>query len=117
MVRKSARRSSSQDLPDLSRLEQQVLSHLLTAIELGNYDETAPSDDLAKAFGRNPKPFKRVINQLVRKGYATVSGGMLEMVYPTVAALRNQNPDLSPSHAERVLKKLGALKRGRTRNR
>ena len=83
----------------------------MTAIELGNYDDVAPAEDVAKAFGRDPKQFKRVVNQLVRKGCLTVSGDMLVTVYPTVATLR-QKPDLSESDAQGILKMLVAPRHG-----
>jgi predicted transcriptional regulator len=103
-------RSLPAKLPSLTRLEQQVLAHLLSAIELGNYDDLASVEDLAATFGRDPKRFKQVVNRLARKGYVIVSGDVLEMVYPTVAALRHQKPDLSEAEARRILKTLGAIK-------
>jgi predicted RNA-binding protein (virulence factor B family) len=109
MARKKTQHDSQPaELPALSRLEQQVMAHLMTAIAFGNYDDVSPAEDLAKVFRRDPKRFKRVINQLVRKGYVTVSGELLETVYPTVTALRQQKPDMSEAVARRILKKLGA---------
>jgi DNA-binding MarR family transcriptional regulator len=84
-------------------------------IELGNYDDLAPMEDLAKAFNRDPKRFKRVINQLVRKGYVTVGEDLLETVYPTASALRQQTRDMSEAGAQEILKKLGALKSNKRR--
>jgi len=116
MVRKSNRQDGlTGSLPPLSRFEQQILAHLMTAIELGNYDDVAPMEDLAKAFNRDSKRFKRVINQLVRKGYVIVGEDLLETVYLTASALRQQTRDMSQAGAQEILKRLGAPKSRRRR--
>src|SRR5262245_22874880 len=98
-------RGHSKNLPPLTQLERRVIGHLMTNIALNAYDEAGAVEEVAKAFDRDPSRFKQVLNRLARKGYLTMSGNMMEMVYPTVAALR-QEAGISEKEAKRILAKI-----------
>ena len=56
--------------------------------------------------GTTPGRFRPTLRKLVDQGYLTIEGKVAENVYPTVAALRWQNPKLSEREAKRIVAKL-----------
>jgi DNA-binding IclR family transcriptional regulator len=105
-VARKPRKSSASSLPRLTGLAQQVLIHLLNGIALDQYPDCCSIEEIAAALRKTPGGIRRAVNSLVDKGYASIEGEILEMVYPTVAALRQQDPSLTESAAKGILARI-----------
>ena len=93
-------------LPPLTGVAQQVLAHLLNSIVLGNYPDAGSVEQIAEELGKSAAGIRRAVNTLVDKGYASVQGQTVETVYPTIAALRQQDPSLSEPAAKKILTRI-----------
>jgi DNA-binding IclR family transcriptional regulator len=89
-------------------LAQQVLVYLLNSVAFGKYADCCSIEDIAEQLGKKPASIRRAVTALRENGYVTVTGEVLELVYPTIAALRQQDPSLSESEAKRILKRITA---------
>ncbi|HJT35370.1 MAG TPA: hypothetical protein VJ783_25315 [Pirellulales bacterium] len=78
---------------------------MLNSIAFENYDDCCAVDDLAARFGKTSGRLQPAVRKLVEQGYVTVEGDIFPVVYPTVAALRQQDPKLSVSEAKAILAK------------
>src|SRR6266545_4979445 len=88
------------ELPPLSRIQQRVMAYVPNSVAFGNYGDCCSVDDMAERFERTPGRFLLVLRRLEAKGYLTISGRTLQWVYPTVQALRPQDPRLSEEDAK-----------------
>jgi hypothetical protein len=104
--RQSPKAKSSGRLPPLSAAEAAVLSHILNSIAFQNYGECCSVDEIAKSLDRTPGRLTTTLKRLADKGYLTVEGRVFPTVYPTEAALRKQDPSLSETAAQKLLRKL-----------
>lgn len=82
------------------------MSLLLNAIAFGTFDDAGDVESLAAKLGTTPGHLRPMLRKLTEQGYVTVEGKTTEYVYPTVAALRWQNPKLSEKEANAILKRL-----------
>ena len=113
MAKKSSRkpdvakpRKQKGKLPALTGNAQDVFRYVLNNIAFQNYRDCCALDDIAEHFGKTPGRLKPALRKLVDAGYVTTSGDIVEVVYPTVAALRKQDPHLSEAQAEALLRKV-----------
>jgi len=60
---------------------------------------------LSKSFQKTPGRMQKLIEQLAKQGQVKIEEDMLGTVYPTVAAIRAQDPSLSESQARAMLRK------------
>ena len=90
-------------LGPLTGIARELFTHVLNSIAFERYGDCCSVDDLADRFGRTPGRLKPAIRKLVEQGYVTVEGDTYPMIYPTVAALRHQDPKLSKAEAQRIL--------------
>jgi DNA-binding IclR family transcriptional regulator len=93
-------------LPPLTSRGQQIMSLVLNAIAFGTHADIGNVDSLAEKLGTTPGRLRRMLRKLVDQGYLTIEGKVAENVYPTLAALRWQNPKLSEREAKAVLRRL-----------
>ena len=93
-------------LPPLTPAEAAVLSHVLNSIAFHNYSECCAVEEMAKALGRTPGRLTPTLKKLEAKGYLSLEGTIFPAVYPTVEAVRKQDPSMSAEQAERLLAKL-----------
>jgi hypothetical protein len=95
----------------LSGLAREVFTHVLNSIAFGNYGDCCAVDGIAEQYAKTPGRLQPAIRKLVEQGYVTLEGDVFPIIYPTVAALRHQDPKLSKADAETILAKV----RGRPR--
>ena len=91
--------------------QQQVLSHVLNSIAFVNFNECCSVEALAEHFGRTSGRMLSTLRKLVESGHLTLRGKEYQWVYPTVAALRKQDPSLSEAAATKILAKIGASRK------
>jgi DNA-binding IclR family transcriptional regulator len=96
----------AQKLPSLPRRGQQIMSLVLNAVAFGTHSDTGNVDTLAEQLGTTPGRLRSILRKLVNQGYVTIKGKIAENVYPTVAALRWQDPKLSEREAKAILRRL-----------
>jgi DNA-binding IclR family transcriptional regulator len=93
-------------LPSLTTRSQQIMSLVLNAVAFGTHADIGNVDSLAQKLGTTPGRLRPTLRKLVDQGYLTIEGKVAENVYPTVAALRWQNPKLSEREATAILRGL-----------
>jgi hypothetical protein len=80
---------------------REVLRLVINSVALGTHDDEADVETLAKTIGTTPKRVESAAHKLVEQGLATIKR---DFIYPTVAALRWQNPSVSERTAKSILK-------------
>jgi DNA-binding IclR family transcriptional regulator len=90
-------------LPPLTPRAREIVNLVVNAVALGTHDDDAELGAVAKALGMTPARLATIAGKLEEQGWLTVENDFL---YPTIAALRWQNPELSEGQATKVLKKL-----------
>jgi DNA-binding MarR family transcriptional regulator len=96
-----AKRKTS--LPPLTPRAREVVNYIVNAVALGTHDNDAEIGAVAKKLGTTPGRLITIVRKLEEQGYVTVKN---DFVYPTVAALRWQNPSLSEAEAQKILRRL-----------
>lgn len=94
------------ELPALTGIAKELFTHVLNSIAFEQYGNCCAVDDLAKKLGKPSGRLQPAIRKLVEQGYVVVEGEIYPVIYPTVAALRHQNPKLSPPEAEAIVAKV-----------
>jgi DNA-binding IclR family transcriptional regulator len=90
-------------LPPLTSRAREVINLVVNAVALGSHDNDAEIGAMAEQLGMAPARLQTLINKLQEQGWLTVKSGF---VYPTVEALRWQNPEMSEGEARKVLRSL-----------
>ena len=90
-------------LPPLTPRAREVVNFVVNAVALGTHDNDAELGAMAERLGTTPSRLASLVRKLQQQGYLTVKN---DFVYPTVAALRWQNPSLSEAEAQRLLRRL-----------
>lgn len=93
-------------LPPPSPRGQQIMSLVLNAVAFGTHADIGNVDSLAEKLRTTPGRLRPMLRKLLDQGYLTIEGKVAENVYPTVAALRWQNPKLSEREAKAILRRL-----------
>jgi hypothetical protein len=96
----------ARNLPPLTPRGQQIMSLVLNAVAFGTHADIGNVDSLAEKLRTTPGRLRPMLRKLVDQGYLTIEGKMAENVYPTVAALRWQDPRLSEREAKAILRRL-----------
>jgi hypothetical protein len=102
----TAKQRSPKRLQRLTAAESAILTHILNSIAFENYGDCCSVEEIAKALDRSAGRMSTTLNHLVDKGYLTIEGRIYPTAYPTAAALRKQDRNLSERDAEKVLRKL-----------
>src|SRR3954464_8235092 len=90
-------------LPPLTPRAREMVTYVVNAVALGTHDNDAELGAMAKKLGTTPGRLLPIVRKLQEQGWLTTKN---DFVYPTVAALRWQNPSLSEREAMGVLRKL-----------
>lgn len=96
-------RRKPKKLGPLTGIARELFTHVLNSIAFERYSDCCAVDDVAAKYGKTPGRLQPAIRKLVEQGYVTVEGKTYPILYPTVAALRHQDPKLSKAEAERIL--------------
>jgi len=89
--------------PPLTPRAQEVVNLVVNSVALGTHDNDAEVGAIAAQIGMSPARLTTMLRKLADQGYITIKS---DFVYPTIAALRRQNPALSERQARRVLRSL-----------
>jgi len=90
-------------LPPLTPRAVEIVNLVINSVALGTHDNDAEIGAIAKQIGMTPKRLETLLHKLEEQGWLTVKN---DFVYPTVAALRWQNPDLSEKAAAKIIRSL-----------
>ena len=101
--RKSKARPKHRELPALTPRTKEIVNHVINTVALGTHDNEGEIGAIAERLEMSPARLQTQIGKLVEQGYLTLQRGF---VYPTVAALQWQNPELSEPEARQVLRKV-----------
>lgn len=93
-------------LAPLTGMARDLYLQVLNKIAFQDYEECCLIDALAEKFGKTPGRLQPAIRKLVDLGYVTVEGDVYPIIYPTIEALRQQDPRLSENDARRILAKV-----------
>jgi DNA-binding IclR family transcriptional regulator len=93
-------------LPILTRRGEQIMSLLINSVAFDTHGDIGNVDSLAEKLGTTAGRLRPILHKLVDLGYVTIKGTVNENIYPTVAALRWQNPKLSDREAKAILRRL-----------
>ena len=99
--RKAKSGGKRDELPALTPRAREIVNHVINTIALGTHDNDGEIGAIAERMEMSPGRLQTMILKLVEQGYLTVKS---DFVYPTIAALQWQNPDLSESDASKVLR-------------
>lgn len=102
----NGRRRIRSKLPPITGLARQLFTRVINGIAFENYGDCCAVDDLAGELGKTTGRLQPAVRKLVNAGYVTVEGEVFPMIYPTVAALRQQDPKLSVEEAKAILAKV-----------
>jgi len=86
--------------PKLTPRAREVVTLVINAIALGSHEERCEFGAIADELGMTRGRLGALLRRL--EGWLTVEDGF---VYPTVAALQWQNPDVSEKEARAILRK------------
>jgi DNA-binding IclR family transcriptional regulator len=90
-------------LPPLTPRARQVVNLVINTVALGTHDNDAEIGAMAKQLGTTPGRLQTILAKLEEQGWITVRH---DFVYPTAAALRWQNPELTDRAAAKLLRAL-----------
>jgi hypothetical protein len=98
--------SKKAPLPPLTGIQLQVMAHVMTSVALQDYEGCCSVDRVAEQFRRQPNRFMPTLKTLSEKGYLQIEGSTYPVIYPTLDALRRQDPHLSEQEARMILSRL-----------
>ena len=93
----------SKPLPPLTPRAKEIVTLVINSVALGMHDDDAEIGRLAKLIGMTEGRLTTLLGKLESQGWLKLKKGF---VYPTLAALRWQNPELTERQAARVLRGL-----------
>jgi DNA-binding IclR family transcriptional regulator len=90
-------------LPALTPRARQVVNLVVNSVALGSHDNDAEVGALATQLETSPARLRTILRKLEEQGWLTVKS---DFVYPTIEALRWQNPNLEERDARKMLRSL-----------
>jgi DNA-binding IclR family transcriptional regulator len=93
----------AKSLPPLTPRAREVVNHVVNTVALGDHDNDGEIGAIAARIGMTPARLQTTLRKLAEQGYVTIKS---DFVYPTVAALRWQNPAMDEKEAAKVLRAL-----------
>jgi len=97
------RMAKPKSLPPLTPRAREIVNLVVNAVALGTHDNDAEVGAMAKQLSMSPKRLQTMLHKLEEQGWLTLRK---EFVYPTVAALKWQNPQLSDREAAKIIRSL-----------
>ena len=82
---------------------REIVNLAVNSVALGTHDNDAEVGAVAKQLAMSPARLQTLLKKLEEQGWVTVNH---DFVYPTPAALRWQNPDMSENEAARIVRSL-----------
>jgi DNA-binding IclR family transcriptional regulator len=79
------------------------VNFVINSVALGTHDDEAEIGAMAQELKTKQSSLERMLHKLEEQGWLTIKN---DFVYPTPAALRWQNPDLSENAAEELVRSL-----------
>jgi DNA-binding IclR family transcriptional regulator len=92
-------------LGTLTARGREILAYVFNSIAFKSHDQNCDVETLATTLGMKPGTLRRTLAKMADAGYVTVEGSK-EYMYPTVAALQHQEPELTETAARALLKRL-----------
>src|SRR4051794_10927415 len=80
---------------------REVVNFVINSVALGTHDDEAESGVIAQRIGTTPARLHTILHKLQGQDWLTVKS---DFVYPTVEAVRWQNPALDDRAARKVLR-------------
>jgi hypothetical protein len=99
-------RAKPRELPPLTGVQKQVMAHVMNSIALQDYEGCCSVERVAEQFQREANRFMPTLRKLAAKGYLSIEGTTYPVIYPTIDALRKQDPRLSDREAQKILKRV-----------
>ena len=93
-------------LGPLKPAARQLVAHVISSMALQDYRHCCNLDGLARSLGKNPKRLQSTLKRLAEQGWLRLDSKDPQTVYPTVAALRWQDPTLSDAQARKMLRSI-----------
>jgi DNA-binding IclR family transcriptional regulator len=90
-------------LPPLTPRAKQVVNFVVNAVAFGTHDNDGEVGAIAEQLETTEGRLQPILRKLQDQGYLELKGNF---VYPTVAALRRQNPALTERQAANILRRL-----------
>jgi Mn-dependent DtxR family transcriptional regulator len=81
----------------------EIVTFVINTVALGTHDNDAEIGAMAAELKTKQSSLERMLHKLEDQGWVTVKHGF---VYPTPAAIRWQNPDLSENAADKLVRSL-----------
>ena len=95
--------SKRKSLPPLTPRAAQIVNLVVNSVALGTHDNDAEIGAIAKQLDMAPKRLQTILHKLEAQGWLVVKN---DFVYPTVAALHWQNPELREKAAAELIRSL-----------
>jgi hypothetical protein len=92
--------------PALTPRGREIVSFMLNTIAFQTHDDDGELETMAGKLGTTAAHLRPMLRKLEAQGWLSVEGTSIEFVYPTIQALRWQNPALSDKAAEAIVRKL-----------
>lgn len=96
----------SKKLPPLTPRGRELVAYILNSVAFGTHDDECELEAMAKKLGMQPGRLRTSLSKLAEQGYVAIEGKSAEWVYPTVATLRRQNPELDEAEAVKIIRRL-----------
>jgi hypothetical protein len=93
----------TKNLPPLTPRAREVVTSVVNTVALGTHDHDAEIGALGKQLGSTPAHLRTIVRRFAAQGWLTLKN---DFVYPTIAALRWQNPELAEREADKIICKL-----------
>jgi DNA-binding IclR family transcriptional regulator len=93
----------SKRLQPLTPRAREIVNLVINCVALGTHDNDGEIGVMAKQLDMTPARLQMLLAKLQEQGWLIVKR---DFVYPTVEALRWQNPELSEGEARKVLRSL-----------
>jgi hypothetical protein len=90
-------------LPALAPRAREIVNLAINSVALGTHDNDAEVGAVAEQLEMTPKRLQTVLNKLEEQGWLVVKN---DFVYPTVAALLWQNPEMGEAQARKLVHSL-----------
>jgi DNA-binding IclR family transcriptional regulator len=90
-------------MPPLTPRGREIVRLVFNSVAVGTHDDDAEVGAMAERLGTSPGRLQSLLRKLEEQGWVAVKH---DFVYPTVAALRWQNPNLDERAAAKLLRSL-----------
>ena len=97
---------TSKKLPPLTPRGRELITYVLNSVAFGTHADECEIEAMAEKLGTTAGRLQTSLQKLADQGYLTIEGKSAKWVYPTVATLQRQSPDLDERAAAAIIQKL-----------